>query len=414
MSVAVICTGTELLKGSCCNTNMFLLGGKLAAIGLVPVMEVTVGDHAGELCLALSGALQLADTLIISGGLGPTSDDITLETVSRFFGVKLVESAELKAKVEKIWALRHKGHCPKFQYKQSMIVEGGKYFDNPAGIASGIAFETLYGGKKRSIYLLPGPPSEFETTLNNGVLEDIAGKMEKKTVTSGFFICGIGETRVARAVEPLFKDLPLEIAYNAMPAGTKLFLSGNDPDTVNAAVKKARELFGTDALDINCFDLPSALLEKLKSQQLSFSCAESCTGGLVADSFVNLPGASEVFKGGVVAYANEAKMDLLDVSGEILRQYGAVSSQCAEAMALGACRKFNTGCAVSTTGIAGPDGGTPEKPVGLVYVAATVNHLTAVKELHLRGNRRMIRERAAANALLLLWQLLNSPENATC
>ena len=414
MPIAVICTGTELLKGGCCNTNMFHLGGRLCSLASPPVMELSIGDHPDELCFALSCALQQADIIIVSGGLGPTSDDITLETVARFFGLKLVEVAELKEKVEKRWALRHNGHCPKFQYKQAMIVEGGKYFNNPAGTASGIAFETVYGGKKRFICLLPGPPAEFETVLDNGMLEDISAHTRKSCTTSGFFICRIGETQVARAVEGLFKDMPLEIAYTAMPGGTKLFISGENPQTVDAAIRQAHDIFGSKALDINCFDLPSALFAKLKKLGLTFACAESCTGGLAADSFVSLPGASEVFNGGIVSYANQAKMDILGVSSEILEQYGAVSPQCAEAMVKGVCKALKSNCAVSTTGIAGPDGGTPEKPVGLVYVAASVNNLTAVKELHLHGNRKMIRERTVANALQLLWELLDAPENNIC
>ena len=126
MSIAVICTGTELLKGGCCNTNMQLLGAELAALAQPPVMELSIGDHPDELCFALGCALKIADTVIISGGLGPTSDDITLETIATFFGLKLEIIPELKEKVEKRWALRHTGHCPKFQYKQALIVKGGK------------------------------------------------------------------------------------------------------------------------------------------------------------------------------------------------------------------------------------------------------------------------------------------------
>ena len=414
MPIAVICTGTELLKGGCCNTNMQLLGNKLTANAVYPAIELSVGDHADELCFALSCALKAADTVIVSGGLGPTSDDITLHTVARFFGVNTIEVAELKEKVKKCWAMRHNSHCPKFQYKQAMIIEGGKYFDNPAGVASGIGFTTVYAEKLRHIYLLPGPPTEFETVLDNGMLREIIDLHSRKLYTNGFFVCGTGEVMVAKCVEPLLKDLPLEIAYTAMPGGTKLFLSGTDHCTVDAAVNQARSVIGPNALEAGCFDLPSAILKKLNSLNMSFGTAESCTGGLVADSIVSLPGASAIFRGGIVSYANEVKHLLLDVPDDILQNYGAVSAQCAQAMARGACKTLNCQCSVSTTGIAGPDGGTPEKPVGLVYVGACIDGLTAVKELHLRGNRKMIRERAAAGALQLLWELLMRPENNIC
>ncbi|MBE6366275.1 MAG: nicotinamide-nucleotide amidohydrolase family protein [Lentisphaerae bacterium] len=414
MSIAVICTGTELLKGGCCNTNMQLLGAKLTSKAIYPVMELSIGDHADELYFALSCALKSADTLIISGGLGPTADDITLHTVAKFFGVKTIEVAELKEKVKNCWAARHNSHCPKFQYKQAMIVEGGKYFDNPAGVASGIGFDIQYGGKLRHIYLLPGPPAEFETVLNNGILDEIADICGNQLYTNGFLVCGTGEVMVAKTIEPLFRNLPLEIAYTATPGGTKLFLSGKDKLLVDAAVNQARTVIGNHALDAGCFDLPTAIIKTLAARNMSFGTAESCTGGMVADSIVSVSGASAVFRGGIVSYANEVKHDLLNVPQEVLQNYGAVSSQCAEAMALGACKSLNCRCSVSTTGIAGPDGGTPEKPVGLVYVGACIDGLTAVKELHLRGNRKMIRERAVAGALQLLWELLNMPENNIC
>ena len=160
--------------------------------------------------------------------------------------------------------------------------------------------------------------------------------------------------------------------------------------------------------------VPEYLHELLGKKGETFGCAESCTGGLVADSIVNLPGASAVFKGGIVAYANEVKERVLAVSPEILQNHGAVSPECAVAMAEGACRTLDCSCAVSTTGIAGPDGGSAEKPVGLVYIAAVYRGVTAVKELRLRGSRRMIRERAAAQALQLLCGLAGGNGENVC
>ena len=414
MPIAVICTGTELLKGGCCNTNMQLLGAKLTANALPPVMELSIGDHAGELCFALGCALKCADTLVISGGLGPTSDDITLHTVSTFFGVETVEVPELKEKVKNIWEMRHSGHCPKFQYKQALIVKGGRYFDNPAGTASGIAFDTVYGGKMRHICLIPGPPGEFETVLDNGMLEHLIKMEGKELYTTGFLVVSAGESFVARHAEEMFRDWQLELAYTAVPAGTKIFFSGSDRELLDSACEKAREFFGRNALEAGVFDLPSALLKKLREKKLTFGCAESCTGGLVADSMVSLPGASEVFLGGIISYANSAKENILHVPAEVLQTYGAVSTQCAEFMAQGAAKALNCCCAVSTTGIAGPGGGTPEKPVGTVCIAAVADHLTISRQLQLRGNRRMIRERAAAAALALLLELLDMPENNQC
>lgn len=405
MKIALICTGTELLKGSCCNTDLAFAGSRLTGCGIPPVLEISVGDRPAELAAALGSALDCADTVVISGGLGPTRDDITLETVARFFGLELEENCELKDKVEKCWAQRHDSRCPRNQYKQAMLPRGGRYFANSAGVASGIGFDVEYDRKLRHIYLLPGPPGEFETVFAGGILPELCRMRENFCCTDGFFVCGMGETLVAKQVEARLKDFPVEIAYTAQPGGTKLFLSG-EKAVVDAALLTARAAVGSAALPPGIFSLPEYLLDILQQNGDSFGCAESCTGGLVADLMVNLPGASAVFKGGVVAYANEVKERVLGVAPEILAVHGAVSSECAAAMAEGAGRILQCSCAVSTTGIAGPDGGSAEKPVGLVYVGAVYHGATAVKKLNLRGNRRMIRERAAIQALLLLRELI--------
>ena len=149
MKTAFVCTGTELLKGSCCNTDLCFAGAQLTAYGMPPVLEICVGDRPAELVTALGSALAVADTVLISGGLGPTRDDITLETVARFFGLELYEHPDLKSKVEACWAQRHGSRCPKHQYKQALLPAGGRYFDNPAGVASGIGFEVVYKVNER-------------------------------------------------------------------------------------------------------------------------------------------------------------------------------------------------------------------------------------------------------------------------
>lgn len=412
MNTVLICTGTELLKGSCCNTDLAFAGARLTEAGIPPMLEMTVGDRPGELAFALAAALKHADTVILSGGLGPTRDDITLETAARFFGLELAEVPELRTKVEICWAERHGGRCPKQQYKQARIPVGGRYFPNPAGVASGIGVDVTYAGVPRHVYLLPGPPGEFEAVLT-AMLPELRTLAGRKTFTAGFLVCGMGETFVAKTVEPLLRTIPVEIAYTAQSGGTKLFLSGAETDVL-PALETCRAALGRNALPTGEYSLPEHLVRVLAERGERCGCAESCTGGLVADALVGIPGASACFQGGIVAYANAVKHDLLRVPEEILRTCGAVSAPCAEAMALGACAALNCDCAVSTTGIAGPDGGTPEKPVGLVFVGAARHGLAAVRELRLHGSRRMIRERAAAQALLLLKDLLDGGGDNLC
>ena len=409
MAIAVICTGTELLKGSAVNTNMAFLGRELTAAGMPAVLEITVGDHADELIRAIGTALQIADTLVISGGLGPTTDDLTLDTVARFFDLKLVVDPELKDKVEKFWNFHHKGRCPKNQFRQARLPENGFILPNPVGSASGIGFECYYGGINRKVFLLPGPPNEFEPMANESLLPRLKADKADRTITAGFLCCA-GESTVFPVVEQAVSHLPVEVACAAGAGGTRIFLSGNSADTVDGAIAIARSVLTCPILPTGEFDMAEYLLKLLTKSNRTFGCAESCTGGLVANRFVTIPGASGVFLGGITAYANEIKSALLDVPENILTEFGAVSAQCAEAMAAGCAKALKCNCAVSTTGIAGPGGGTPEKPVGLVYVSACVNGKTISKELRLRGGRRMIRERAVENALILLYTLLTSPE----
>lgn len=406
--ISVICTGTELLKGSTANTNLLYLGAELTAAGVPLNFEMSVGDHADELYQALGSALKFTDIIIVSGGLGPTLDDITLETVARFFGKKLIPSPELKAKVEEFWQRVHPNapYCPKMQYKQAVVPEGGEIIPNPIGSASGLTFCSNYGGRKRRIIVAPGPPREFEPMVKNYIKKIAVDEIGIVSHTVGFFAAA-GESTVARIIEPLLTSHPVEIAYTAVPGGTKVFLSGVDKCLVNVAVKSARQALGELAFPSGKLDLSAYILERLGNYNLTVGCAESCTGGMIAQLFTAIPGASCCFKGGIIAYDNEVKITLLGVKHELIADHGAVSPLVAEAMAVGVAQRLQCSAAISTTGIAGPGGGTQEKPVGLVYIGATLNGLTKVKELHLRGGRRAIREQAVAGAMLLLNQLLN-------
>lgn len=410
MSIAVICTGTELLKGSAVNTNLAFLGRELAAAGLPASLEITVGDHADELIRAIAEGLHVADTLIISGGLGPTTDDLTLDTVARFFDVKLVENDELKEKVQTFWNFHHHGRCPRQQFRQARVPENGFILPNPVGSASGLGFETVYAGISRKIFLLPGPPNEFEPMAKDFLLPQLTASRKDECVTAGFLCCA-GESSVFPVVEKAVAHIPVEVACAAGAGGTRIFISGTSAADVDSAIAIARETLTCPILPTGEFDMAEYLVKLLADRNFTLGCAESCTGGLVANRFVTLPGVSSVFKGGITAYANEIKNALLDVPQELLDEYGAVSAQCAEAMARGCAEKLNCSCAVSTTGIAGPGGGTPEKPVGLVYISAFVNGRIMTRELRLRGGRRGIRERSVESALTLLFTLLTSPED---
>lgn len=406
MGVSVICTGTELLRGSTVNTNLAALGQMLTARGAKIDAAFTVGDREADLYGALSNALKLSDTVVFIGGLGPTADDLTLPCAAHFFGLELHIDQELKHKVDEFWARLHQGHCPKNQYKQAELPEGGVAIANPNGSASGIEFSAEYGGRMRHVFLLPGPPTEFVPMVRDHVaarLVELAGAQE---TVRGFLAAGVGESLASRRVEVALGGSDPALAYTANFEGTRVYVGESDPAEAERKFRIVHDALGSDALPEGEFSLAPYLVKMLAFRKLSFGVAESCTGGLIASSVVDVPGASEVFMGGVVAYDNMVKRELLNVPAETLERCGAVSPETAEAMARGVAERLHTDCALATTGIAGPGGGTPEKPVGLVYVAAYRNGKCEVREFRFRGERDAIRMRAVAKGLLLMLEML--------
>ena len=415
MNIAVISTGTELLRGGTVNTNLASLGTDLVGGGAAPVLELAVGDREGDLWAALGMALRHAELIVITGGLGPTTDDLTLETVARFFGLPLHSDPELVRKVEAFWARRHPGgRCPKQQYKQAMVPEGATVIPNPDGSASGIEICCDYDRATRHIFLAPGPPAEFVPMARRYLaprLLELAGIRE---AVMGFLVAGTGEAALSAAVGRALPATTLDIAYTAKPEGTCLYLAGPDRETVAAALRRVADEVAPAALPEGEYHLAPWLIDEFRRRKLTLSTAESCTGGLAGAEFTAVPGASDVYMGGAVTYSNRLKHQLLGVPEETLAACGAVSAEVAASMAAGAARNFGTDAAIAITGIAGPGGGTPEKPVGLVYVGASLRGKVATREWRLRGERETVRINSTAKALLLLRELLLAEGETTC
>lgn len=409
MKIALISTGTELLKGSTLNTNCAFLGRALTAAGLKVIAQFTVGDHAAEIYAALGNALKLADTIIITGGLGATSDDLTLEAATRFFGLELQQDPALVEKVTEFWYRRNSKRVPKMVLKQARRPENSIILANPNGSASGLAWEAEYAKETRFIALLPGPPREFEPMVQESLLPLLIERNQNECeYTLGFLVPGIGEVEIQQRLEKELTAFNIELAYCARPAGTRVFFSGADKTEVTAAAQEAQTLLSPQALPVGELELAAYVVKLLQERNLQLVTAESCTGGLIAETLTDLPGVSAVFKGGAVVYSNELKEKLLRVPPELLREFGAVSYECAQAMIRGAAAQLDADCAIAVTGIAGPGGGSETKPVGLVYIGAKAKEKELVKEFHFTGNRRAIRERAAENALAMLRNLLEN------
>ncbi|MDD3886907.1 MAG: nicotinamide-nucleotide amidohydrolase family protein [Victivallaceae bacterium] len=405
MNIALIFTGTELLEGGAINSNQAVIGQLLTRHGAPPAAAFTAGDGADAISGALADALRLADGILVCGGLGSTDDDLTLETVCRFFGLESTIDPTLRDKLTSYWQSRHSGRMPKNMLRQARVPQGAKIIPNACGSASGLAFDTVYGKRNRHIVLLPGPPAEFESMAPEAVRELMTAAGKKQLHTAGFLAVGRPELELQRQLTALPALADARIAYCAGPEGTRLTFSAPTRRAALALAGQAAEICGESALPEGQYELVPAVFQRLKSHKLTLATAESCTGGMVGAKLTDLAGISSVYLGGAVTYSNQLKHKLLGVPQKILDEYGAVSRECAEAMVRGAARRFGADCAIAVTGIAGPDGGSETKPVGLVYVAVKAGRRKEVRECHFYGSRRQIRERAAATALGMLYLL---------
>lgn len=403
LKIAVICIGDELLKGSTVNTNLAFIGQRLTQEGAPPVFAQEVPDTEAGISGALDRALAEADCIITTGGLGPTADDVSKEFIARRLGLRLEEDSETAVRILRFWKMRHRTEeIPSRVFNQALVPVGAKVIPNEFGTAPGLILRTDDGKK---IILLPGPPGELEPMFDSSVLPLLREEIRSsgQIFTRLFRLVGTGETDVEdRMLEILGKRHPLTAAYCAEPGLIRLFLNSSDPFVLNEAAADVKNVFSSELIDPESSSLAEELIRLLRREKAAMATAESCTGGLVAKLLTDIPGSSDVFLGGVVSYANRIKTDLLGVDPETLRKFGAVSPQTAEEMVRGLAARFGCDGAVSLTGVAGPGGGTPEKPVGLVYAGIFWRGEVEVHELRLRRSRAQIRASAAASAMNLL------------
>lgn len=405
MTVELICVGTELLMGSVVNTNAAYLAEKCAGLGLSCYFQTVVGDNGQRLAQVLEMAMGRSDVVILSGGLGPTEDDLTKETAAKVCGRELVLHQPSKKAIEKFFADR--GLEPTDNnWKQAMLPEDAIVLDNPNGTAPGVIIEA----DAVKVILLPGPPSELRSMFERSVAPYLAGLNTQVICSKTVKICGVGESRAETMMQDLVdaQGNPT-IATYAKPGEVHIRVTANAADSKSAAklikpvVKELKARFGNHIYSTEEeTTLEKAVADLLLANKLTLTCAESCTGGLLSARLVNVPGISETYKAGVVAYSNRAKRKLLGVKKGTLQKHGAVSEKTAEEMAKGAALVYKTDVTVAVTGIAGPDGGTEENPVGLVYIACHVKGKTVVKKYQFWGNREMVRESAASAALVLM------------
>lgn len=402
MNAEIISVGTELLLGHTINTDASYVARELSAIGVNLLFSSTVGDNPQRLQTALETALERSDLVITTGGLGPTGDDLTKETVAAAAGKELVLHQESMDRIISYFKGRELGETQK---KQAMLPQGCTVFPNDFGTAPGCGFQTEGG---RLVIMLPGPPSELIPMLKNYAVPFLT-KDGKAVIASRIVrVFGLGEGNVAEMIADLTECANPTAATYAKDG--EMFVRVTARAETEAAaqsmcapvVEELKARLGDYIYGIDAESLEDVVVSELARRGLHLACAESCTGGLLASRITDIPGASQVFHMGVVTYANEIKTLLLGVPEETLKTYGAVSEQTARAMAEGVRKKSGSELGLGITGIAGPGGGTPEKPVGLVYLALCDGTHTWVRKMpgnnHTKG-RQYLRFLAASNAL---------------
>jgi nicotinamide-nucleotide amidase len=405
MRVEVINTGTELLLGMVTNTHLGFLAQGLFGLGLRVERQVAVPDGSA-IVVALEEAMGRAELVVVTGGLGPTSDDVTREAVAEAFGLELVFHPEILEGIAVKFAAR-KFLMNELQRAQAMVPRGGVVLENAFGTAPGLVVRN----EKTVAVLLPGPPSELRPMWERQALPwlraHFAGRlpaMQEVTLR----LLGIGETRVQLEVEKEILAMgPVEIGYCARPGEVDLRLLSADAGLLARAADFARGKLGEFLYAEGGESLEEVVVRLARAAGKTIATAESCTGGWVAGRITNVPGSSAVFRFGWVTYADEAKSAELGVPADLLARHGAVSGEVARAMAEGALRASGADVAVAVTGIAGPDGGSEAKPVGLVlFGLARLGGETEVVSRNLSPVRGTFRAMAAQVALDLVRRAL--------
>lgn len=404
MSAEIISVGTELLMGNIVNTNAQYISQRLADLGIDCFLQTTVGDNHDRLVEAVHRGLERSDIIILTGGLGPTADDLTKETVADAFNRKLVLDEPSLVYIKQRFAKMRDIMTPN-NIKQAMFPENCIILPNPNGTAPGCIVED---GTKAAI-LMPGPPNEMVPMFEASVLPYLEKRSGYTLKSKMLRIFGKGES----SVEYQLKDLMQQqtnptIAPYALNGEMKLRVTarckdGEDADKIMAPIiEEVKKRIGEYIYSEDGLELHEEVARLISASGMTIAVAESCTGGMLCSKFVSVPGSSNWFKEGCVTYSNEAKMNRLGVKKETLAEYGAVSAQTAIEMAEGIRRTAMADIGISTTGYAGPDGGTGDKPVGTVFIGVAAKDKSFYKELHLTGKRERIRNMACLNALDIL------------
>lgn len=404
MKAEIITVGTEILLGDIVNTNSQFLAKELASLGLDVYYQSTVGDNESRLMDTLNESLDRSDIIITTGGLGPTNDDITKEVAAKCFNQELVFYndiwKDIKQYFEKIGVEPTENNKKQAYFPKDCII-----LNNSNGTAPGAILKK----ENKMIIVLPGPPKEMIPMFNNELKKHLENLTDYKLISRTLRFFGIGESELEDklsdtinnqtnpTIAPYAKEGEVTLRITA-----KSYTKDDADNLIDEVENKIKTVVGKYLYGYGETTLEETVAKLLVEKNLTIAVSESCTGGMVSSTLIDYPGISQVFMEGCVTYSNEAKMSRLGVKKETLDNFGAVSTETAIEMAKGVAMNLKTNVGLSTTGIAGPGGGTTEKPVGLVYIGLYINGKTKVKKLNLAGSREKIRVKATKEALNFL------------
>ena len=404
MRAEIIAVGTEILLGDIVNTNAQYLSKELASLGIDVYNQSVVGDNEKRLLEALESGFLKSDIIITTGGLGPTVDDITKEVAAKFFNKELIFDKDSFDWIKSYLNIEDE-FMLETNKKQAYIPKDSIKLHNNFGTAPGV----IINENKKILIILPGPPREMKAMFNDYIVDYLKGLTKDVLKSKVLRLFGIGESVMAKKVEHLMNNNSNPtIAPYAKESDTILRITAKASsekeciELIKPIEEEIKSILGEYIYGEDEDSLESVVSKLMINKKLNIGVAESCTGGMIASTLISYPGISEVFNEGAVTYSNEAKIRRLGVKEETLEKFGAISFEVAKEMCEGIAKTSQSNIGVSTTGIAGPSGGTEEKPVGLVYIGVTINNRTIVEKHIFKGSRERIRRRATLTAINLL------------
>jgi nicotinamide-nucleotide amidase len=414
VQAAIVTVGDELLLGQTVDTNAAWMGRRLASMGIPVARRWTVGDDAGDIRWAVSEAVRGSDLVLVTGGLGPTPDDFTRDVVADLLGRPMMEDPEILEMMRARYLARGTDDLPAINRRIAEVPRGARKLANPHGAAPGLAMETDDG----LVVLFPGVPRELQGIFEGEFTDLVSERFGDRLPPVHLHLVhttGIPESRLSEQVAERLPQgtAPAGLAFlpDLRGVDVRFTFMGLEEGEVERHVQRLEgaleSVLAPWRFECASGDLAEAVAEALRARRKVLAVAESCTGGLVTKRLTDFPGASDVLKGGVVAYANEVKSAQLGIGPPVLARQGAVSEEVARQMALGVAERLGADAGIGVTGVAGPAGGTPEKPVGTVWYAAAVDGRSVARRERFPGDRHAVRERAAQAALFLLLRLLD-------